>query len=242
MEKKAPKNVALIIAGGSGVRMGQDIPKQFLNVRDRPVIVYTLEAFQRHPNIDGIVVVCVDGWHEILGAYCKQFGITKLESIISGGKNGQDSIRNGVEEIAKTHDEEDLVLVHDAIRPMVSQEIISDCIRVAREHGNAISVVPCTAAMLYSEDQIGSSEVVARDNLKITQTPQAATVGKLMWAHQEALKKGITNTVATCTMFVELGETVYFSLGSEKNVKITTPEDIEIFTALLNTKKAAWMH
>lgn len=235
-------NIGLIIAGGSGQRMHQDIPKQFLNVNDKPVIIYTLEAFQRHPNIDGIVVVCIDGWHEILSAYCKQFGITKLESIVSGGKNGQDSIRNGVYDIATRHSDDDIILVHDAIRPMVSEEIISDCIRVAREKGNAISVVPCTAAMLKTEDGESSTGMIPRDNLKTTQTPQAASVGKLVWAHKEALRRGITASVATCTMFIELGEKLYFSLGSEKNVKLTTPDDVEIFKALLISKKAEWMH
>lgn len=235
-------NIGLIIAGGSGQRMHQDIPKQFLNVNDKPVIIYTLEAFQRHPNIDAIEVVCIDGWHEILGAYCKQFGITKLENIISGGKNGQDSIRNGVYDIASRHDDDDIILVHDAIRPMVSEEIISDCIRVAKKHGNAISVVPCTAAMLSTEDGESSTGMIPRDNLKTTQTPQAASVGKLVWAHKEALRRGITASVATCTMFIELGEKLYFSLGSEKNVKLTTPDDVEIFKALLISKKASWMH
>ena len=235
-------NIGLIIAGGSGQRMHQDIPKQFLNVNDKPVIIYTLEAFQRHPNIDGIVVVCIDGWHEILSAYCKQFGITKLENIVSGGKNGQDSIRNGVYDIASRHNDDDIILVHDAIRPMVSEEIISDCIRVARKKGNAISVVPCTAAMLKTEDGESSTGMIPRDNLKTTQTPQAASVGKLVWAHKEALRRGITSSVATCTMFIELGEKLYFSLGSEKNVKLTTPDDVEIFKALLISKKAEWMH
>ena len=130
------KNIALIIAGGSGQRMHQDIPKQFLNVYDKPVILYTLEDFQRHPNIDGIVVVCIEGWEAILSAYCRQFNITKLESIVPGGKNGQDSIRNGVYDIASRHDDDDLILVHDAIRPMVSEEIISDNIRVASKYPN----------------------------------------------------------------------------------------------------------
>lgn len=235
-------NIGLIIAGGSGQRMHQDIPKQFLNVNDKPVIIYTLEAFQRHPNIDAIEVVCIEGWHEILSAYCKQFGITKLENIIAGGKNGQDSIRNGVYDIASRHNEDDIILVHDAIRPMVSEEIISDCIRVARKHGNAISVVPCTAAMLRTEDGESSTGMIPRDNLKTTQTPQAASVGKLVWAHKEALRRGITSSVATCTMFIELGEKLYFSLGSEKNVKLTTPDDVEIFKALLISRKASWMH
>ena len=127
------KNIALIIAGGVGARMGQDIPKQFINVYDRPVIVYTLEAFQNNPNIDGIEVVCLDGWHEILKAYARQFGIAKLENIVSGGKNGQDSIRNGLYDIRERHPEDDtIVLIHDAIRPMVNDDIITYNLKIKK--------------------------------------------------------------------------------------------------------------
>ena len=121
-------NIALIIAGGSGQRMHQDIPKQFIYVYDKPVIIYTLEAFQKHPDIDAIQVVCLDGWHEILRAYAKQFNISKLVGVVSGGKNGQASICNGLSALKDIYNEDDIVLVHDAIRPMVSSEIISDCI------------------------------------------------------------------------------------------------------------------
>lgn len=237
------KNIVLIIAGGVGARMGQDIPKQFINVYDKPVIVYTLEAFQKHPSIDAIEVVCLDGWHDVLWAYAKQFGITKLENIVSGGKNGQDSIRNGLYDIASRHNgSDDIVLVHDAIRPMVSNDIISDNIRVCRQYGNAITVVPCTAAMLKTFDSLSTEEQVPRDNLKITQTPQAFFLQDIIAAHKEALKKGITNSVASCTMYIELGRKLYMSAGSEKNLKLTTAEDIEIFKALLNAKKDVWMH
>ena len=237
------KNIVLIIAGGVGARMGQDIPKQFINVYDKPVIVYTLEAFQKHPSIDAIEVVCLDGWHDVLWAYAKQFGIAKLENIVSGGKNGQDSIRNGLYDIASRHNgSDDIVLVHDAIRPMVSNDIISDNIRVCRQYGNAITVVPCTAAMLKTFDSLSTEEQVPRDNLKITQTPQAFFLQDIIAAHKEALKKGITNSVASCTMYIELGSKLYMSAGSEKNLKLTTAEDIEIFKALLNAKKDVWMH
>ena len=237
------KNIVLIIAGGVGARMGQDIPKQFINVYDKPVIVYTLEAFQKHPSIDAIEVVCLDGWHDVLWAYAKQFGIAKLENIVSGGKNGQDSIRNGLYDIASRHNgSDDIVLVHDAIRPMVSNDIISDKIRVCRQYGNAITVVPCTAAMLKTFDSLSTEEQVPRDNLKITQTPQAFFLQDIIAAHKEALKKGITNSVASCTMYIELGRKLYMSAGSEKNLKLTTAEDIEIFKALLNAKKDVWMH
>lgn len=235
------KNIALIIAGGVGARMGQDIPKQFINVNDKPLIIYTLEAFQKHPNIDAIEVVCVDGWETILSSYCKQFNISKLEKIVRGGVNGQDSIRNGVYDIAERYNNDDIILIHDAIRPLVSAEIISDCIRVATKYGNAISTIPCAEAMLSTIDGLSSSAQVPRDNLKRTQTPQASTVGKLVEMHKKALSSNITASVATCTMFIELGEKLFLSLGSEKNIKITTAEDLEIFKALLITKRDSWI-
>ena len=236
-------NIALIIAGGVGARMQQDIPKQFINVFDKPVIVYTLEAFQRHPQIDAIEVVCLEDWQGALKAYAKQFGIAKLENVVNGGKNGQDSIRNGVYDIATRHNSpDDIVLVHDAIRPMISEEVITDNIRVCREYGNAITVVPCTAAMLKTYDSLSTTEQVPRDNLKITQTPQAFFVQDLVATHKEALEKGITNSVASCTMYIELGKKLYMSQGSEKNLKLTTTEDIEIFKSLLHSKKEDWLH
>lgn len=236
-------NIALIIAGGVGQRMGQDIPKQFINVDNIPVIVYTMAAFQKHPEIDAIEIVCVDGWHEVLYAYAKQFGISKLENVVSGGKNGQDSIRNGLYDIAKRHnDDNDLVLIHDAIRPLLSEEIISDNIRVCKEHGNAITVIPCNAAMLKTYDGIHSETQVPRDNLKETQTPQTFFLKDIIAAHKEALEKGIVASVASCTLYIELGRKLYMCKGSEKNIKLTTVEDVEIFKALLNAKKDMWLH
>ena len=163
-------NIALIIAGGSGVRMHQDIPKQFLTVNEKPVIVYTLEAFQKHADIDSIAVVCLEGWEQVLRAYANQFNISKLKYIVKGGENGQSSIRNGVYELAEHFDKDDIVLIHDAIRPMVSQEIISDCIVKTKQYGCAIATIPCAEAMLSTEDGKMSSGSYPRDNLKRTQT------------------------------------------------------------------------
>ena len=234
-------NIGLLIAGGSGNRMNQDIPKQFITVNERPVIVYTLEAFERHPEIDVIAVVCIDGWEQVLWAYSKQFNISKLKYVIPGGKNGQDSIRNGVYELEKHFDGDDLVLIHDAIRPMVSAEIISDNIRVAREFGNAITVIPCAEAMMQTEDGKVSVGSYPRDRLKRTQTPQAFRIKDICDLHRRALEAGITNSVASCTLKIEMGEQVYFSAGSEKNIKLTTVEDIDIFKALLAAKRSDWL-
>lgn len=209
-------NIALIIAGGSGTRMHQDIPKQFMSVNDRPVIVYTLEAFEKHPEIDAIVVVCIKGWRNVLLTYAKQFNITKLKYVVHGGKNGQDSIRNGVMELEKHYNPDDFVLIHDAIRPMVSAEIISDNIRVAREYGNAITSISCAEAMIETKDSVVSVGSYPRDQLKRTQTPQAFRIGEICDLHRRALEAGITNSIASCTLMIEMGEQVYFSAGSEK--------------------------
>ena len=234
-------NIGLLIAGGSGNRMHQDIPKQFITVNEKPVIVCTLEAFQRHPEIEAIAVVCIEGWEQVLWAYAKQFNITKLQYVVTGGENGQDSIRNGVYELEKHFDKEDIVLIHDAIRPMVSAEIISDCIRVASKHGNATTVIPCAEAMMQTEDGKVSAGSYPRDRLKRTQTPQAFRIGAICDLHRRALEKGITNSVASCTLMIEMGEQVFFSTGSEKNIKLTTVDDIDIFKALLETKRSNWL-
>ena len=234
-------NVGLIIAGGTGNRMRQDIPKQFLTVNERPVIIYTLEAFEKHPEINAIAVVCLEGWEQALRAYAKQFNISKLKYVVPGGKNGQDSIRNGLYELERHFSPDDIVLIHDAIRPMLSADIISDNIRVTREHGNAVTVIPCAEAMLQTQDGFVSTGSYPRDRLKRTQTPQTFRLGQICDLHRRALKAGITNSVASCTLMVEMGEQVYFSAGSEKNIKLTTVEDIDIFKALLAAKRAEWL-
>lgn len=234
-------NIALIIAGGRGNRMGQDLPKQFLNVHDKPIIMYTCEAFQKHPLIDAIVVVCINGWQTALQAYANQFNITKLKAIVSGGENGQSSIHNGLEAIKDEYNNNDIVLVHDAIRPLVSQEIITQCILTTIEYGSAITCIPCAEALLKTEDQATSSNVLERDLIKRTQTPQGFPLGTLLDMHAEAQKRGITDSVASCTLAVELGRTVHFCAGSEKNIKLTTVDDMDIFKALLESQQAEWL-
>ena len=234
-------NIALIIAGWVWNRMGQDIPKQFLNVFDKPVIVYTLECFQNHPNIDWIVVVCIDGWHEMVKSYAKQFGITKLDSVVSGGETGFESIIFGTKEVERLYGWDCLILVHDAIRPNLSSDIIDNNIRVCHEKGNAITCIPCQEAMLLTKDRIEAKESINRDNLLRTQTPQTFYVKDLRKVQDEAISRWMTNTVASCTLFIEMGYPVYKADGNEKNVKLTTPDDIEIFKALLSSKKDEWI-
>lgn len=226
-------NIALIIAGGVGARMQQAVPKQFMTVLDKPVIIYTLEAFEKHPSIDIIGVVCLEGWDNILRSYAKQYGITKLKHIMPAGSVGQESIKNGIVELEKHYDKDSIVLIHDAIRPMVSRDVISDCIAVTKQKGNAITCIPCQEAMLETKDKESSNSSYPRENLKRTQTPQGFKLGNILNAHKKALEMGITSSVASCTLMIEIGEKVYFSTGSERNIKLTTPEDVDIFKALL---------
>lgn len=234
-------NVALIMAGGTGERTNQDIPKQFLNVYDKPIIIYTLEAFQSHPDIDAIMVSCLAGWEEILWAYSKQFNITKLKWIIRGGKTGQESACNGALALKNICSDDDIVIQHDAIRPMVSADIISDCIVKARKYGNGLAAMRCQETIIRSLNGKYGDQTINRWEVMRVQTPQAYRYGKYLWVHEEAVKRGINDAVYTNTMMVDLGETVYFSLGSDKNLKITTLEDIDMFRALYKTKREEWL-
>ena len=164
-----------------------------------------------------------------------------MKHIIPGGKNGQESIRNGVYELEKYYSPNDIVLIHDAIRPMVSADIISDCIRVTREKGNAITVIPCAEAIIQTEDGNVSVGSYPRNHLRRTQTPQGFFIGDICNLHRRALEAGVTDSVASCTLKIEMGEQVYFSMGSEKNIKLTTVEDIDIFKALLAEKRSDWL-
>lgn len=227
-------NVVIITAGGKGTRMHQEVPKQFLPIKNKPLIIYTLEAFQKHPNIDAILVSCLPGWEQIMGAYIKQYNITKVKWIIDSTDSPQASLYLAVKELEKHCSLDDTVLIHDGNRPLISQDIISDSIVTCNQYGCAIAAIPCIEVIVKTLDQSTSNEFFDRNNLKRTQTPHAYPLGKLLWAHEEAVKCGIHNTVATCDLMLRLGETIHFSIGSEKNLKITTPVDTEIFEALLS--------
>lgn len=226
-------NIALITAAGKGTRTGLDIPKQFLCVRGKPILLYTLEAFQKHPNIDEILVVCLEGWSVILTAYAKQYGITKLKYIVNGGETGQESIDLGLAELRKLHSPETVIFIHDGNRPLVSQAIINSCFSTFQKYGSAVTAIPCVEAVFRTQDGISSDSNIPRDSLFRTQTPHVYELGELSEAFEAASKRGITGQVATCTLMNELGKNIYFALGSERNLKITTQEDIELFEALL---------
>lgn len=230
-------NIALIIAGGTGKRTQLEVPKQFVNVYDKPILIYTLEGFQMHPDIHAIELVCLAGWQEIVSAYARQSNISKLKWITSGGETGQESIRNGVYDLydhAETLDD-DIIIIHDGIRPIIDMSVVSDCIGVCKEYGNAVSSLPYNEQIFKTTDGISTTEYIPRDVLRRVQTPQAYTLGKLYHSYKKAFEEkiGIYGPSYTNTMMVELGETLHFATGSDKNIKITTADDIELFKALL---------
>ena len=231
-------NIGLIIAGGKGARTGNNIPKQFIHLYDKPILIYTLEAFQKHPLIDAIEVVCIDGWHDVVWAYAKQFGITKLMHVETGGATGQESIRNGVYALQKCSDD-DIIIIHDGIRPLVDQETLTDVIVTAKKYGNAVSALPYNEQIFIKDNEESTIKYIPRETLMRVSTPQAYTYKKLYYSYKEAFAKGIGihGSSYTNTMMVELGERLYFSAGSDKNIKLTTKEDLEMFKGYLNLNR-----
>lgn len=236
-------NIALLIAGGSGNRMGQDIPKQFMHVDGCPIIIHTMRCFQRHPDIDAIAVVCLKGWETVLQAYANQFSIDKLKYIFPGGNSGMESIHNGIYGLKDAGcGDEDLVLIHDSVRPLLSQDIISSNIAICKAYGYAITGIQCREAILESEDGFSSTTSIPRDKLIRTQTPQTFRLRNILNVHEEAKVKGIADSVASCTLVAEVGgREMHIVPGSEKNIKITTVEDLEILKALMHTSKDEWL-
>ncbi len=228
---------AIIIAGGSGVRMGKNIPKQFLKVKDKSVLIYTLEAFQKHPDIDAIEVVCIDGWHDELLAEAEKNNIDKLKWVVSGGTIGQESIRNGVYNLENICSDEDIVIIHDGVRPMVDEIVLSNVINVCKEKGNAVAALPYNEQIFVISDEFSTEKYIPRETLRRVMTPQAYKFGKLLSAYKEAFKKeiGITPSSYTNTMMVDLGERLYFAEGSDKNIKLTTKDDLELFKGYLES-------
>lgn len=238
-------NHAVIIAAGHGSRMGQDIPKQFVNVYDRPVLVYTLEGFQAHGGIDTVTVVCLDGWQDMVRAYCSQFGIEKLVDIVPGGATGQESIRNGVYSLDGRAQEGDLVVIHDGVRPLVDASVLTDVLEVAAEHGNAVTSMPYNEQIFVvgEGDPTTTDEYIPRETLRRVSTPQAYEWSLLRRSYERAFAEGIgiEGSSYTNTMMVQLGETLHFAKGSDKNIKLTTRDDLEMFKAYLRQEEDTWL-
>ena len=238
-------NIAIIIAGGSGNRMGQDIPKQFINVYDKPILMYTLEGFQRHPMVDAIEVVCIEGWENMVQAYANQFNITKLKWIVKGGGSAQESIRNGVLNLEGKAAADDTIIVHDGIRPMIDDTVLTDVIEKAQQFGNAVTSLPYNEQIFVvsKDDSETTTQFIPRETLRRVSTPQAYRFDLLSEKYHEACEKGIGiyGSHYTNTMMVELGVRLHFAKGSDKNIKLTTKDDLELFKGYLTKDKDTWL-
>lgn len=231
------------MASGKGQRMGQSIPKQFISIKDKPIIVYTIEKFQKHPQIDKILVICLEGWESIIKAYADQFGLSKLEWIVSGSKERQQSILNGLTKLQEVAEPDDLVILHDGVRPLVSLDIISDLIVTAQKNGNAISSVPVIDQVVIKDEANTTTQSIPRDNLRIVTTPQAYKLELILRTYERAYidGKAMSGTHSINTLMHEYGETLYFSRGSDLNFKLTTTDDIYRFKSILEGEKFDWI-
>lgn len=230
------KKIAMILAGGVGSRMKSPTPKQFHICKGKPVIVYTLEAFQQATAVDEIVVVLLEEYNDILQKYIDEYNLDKVTKIVFGGETGFESIRNGVKYLSETYQPEDIILIHDAVRPLLSEDVINSNIAGVEKNGNAITVVPATEALLYSEDGESSEKIIDRSLILRTQTPQSLRLKDLVQIHKDADKLGIVDTVATCTLLIETGHKVHTVLGDNSNFKLTMPEDVALFEAYLDAR------
>ena len=224
-------NYVIIIAGGVGSRLGAPVPKQFVEVLGKPVIAYTMEHFQNHPEIDAIELVCVDGYQDHLKSITQKYNITKLLKIVKGGSEYEKSIMNGVaglEGIAKPND---VVIIHWAASPFLSEDIISDNIRVCKEKGNAITA--SYSYLLYgSNDGDCAKRAINRESFMTLSAPQSFLYKNIVDLYRQVEEKKMFETVDerhTTVFMAELGIPLYFSKGSHTNIKITTKEDIDLF-------------
>ena len=231
------KKIAFVTAGGSGDRMHKDTPKQFLELQGIPVIIRTLLRFEQSSDIDVIIVVCLHGWIGKLKSMAESYGISKLEAVVEGGINSQESISNGIEYLlSKGYGFDDIVLVHESVRPFISEKIISDNIDTCINKGNAVTVIRGNESYLYSEDGISSEKHFLRESMFMVQTPQTFRLGQIQKAINEAQKKGIVSQSLYILMSQLKYTPLYMVDGDRFNIKLTYPEDLRIFEMLMSIR------
>lgn len=227
-------NTALILAAGVDSNFQMNVPKQFVNVNNRPLISYTLERFQKHSEIEEIVVVCLEGWQELVRAYAKQFNITKLKAILTGGDNAQQSTYFGLKYMMEqlSVKKGDIVIIHDAIRPMVSEELITKSIKKCQKCGMGVAATKVMDAIMHTDVSGVGVESINRDIIKKIQTPQAFDFEYIYDMHNRAIELNVTGFWDNTGMLTGLGEKIYFSEGSDFNIKVNTVEDVAMFKTL----------
>ncbi len=233
MSDKKIKNYVILLAGGIGKRMQSEIPKQFLEVDGKPIIVYSIENFQRNPQIEKIVIVCIRDWISHLQNLVEQYSLTKVEWIIEGGATSHDSIRNGVFFLKDKISPNDYIVVHDAVRPVLPQKAIDEVLRVAHEKANACSSIHCHPPIVYTDDFISAISDIDREHVMLTASPQAFRYSLALKCYEKAEQDNKHDFTFTSSLLIHYGERVYFAKGTTCNIKITQKEDLPLLEALL---------
>ena len=231
-------NIALIFAGGTGSRMNtKSRPKQFLELHGKPIIIYTLEKFENHPLIDSIVVVCLKTWISFLNKLIKKYNLTKICSVIPGGETGQQSIYNGLCEVERLYDTDSVVLIHDGVRPLIDEETITNNINCVLENGNAITVSPAIETITIRENKNEVGKIIDRSRCQMAKAPQSFLLKDILDCHRRAHKDNYTEAIDSASLFSHYGHKLYTVIGSNENIKITTPADFFMFRAFMDAKE-----
>ena len=230
-------NIAVIFAGGSGKRMNTKArPKQFLELHGKPIIIYTLELFDRHPMIDHIVVACIEPWIPCLKDLLRRFEIRKVIEIVPGGETGQDSIYNGLEAAACHCNGESVVLIHDGVRPLIEEKTITDNIECVRQNGSCITCVPATETLVVKTDE-QNLHIPERSSSFIARAPQSFILADILEAHRQARTEGRHDFIDSCTLMNHYGHRLHTIIGPTENIKITTPTDFFMFRAIVDVRE-----
>lgn len=230
---KNKKIIAVIFAGGTGSRMKiSSIPKQFMEYKNKPIIIYTLEHFQNHSLVDGIVVVCISGWIDFLKEKCKEFNITKVISVVQGGTTGQESIKNGLLEVEKLFNDNPIVMIHDGVRPLINEKVITDNIECVKKNGNSITVNQATETVIKIDGE-NIIEISDRSKYKLARAPQCFYLNDILSSHKKAILENKNNFIDSAMLMKYYGYNLYTVNGPSENIKITTPVDFEIFKAYM---------
>lgn len=233
-------NTAVIFAGGVGTRMHTTgLPKQFLELHNKPIIIYTIECFEKHPQIDSIVVVCIDNWIDYLKKQIDHFGIKKVTQIVPGGNTSQESTRNGLYAAAAMQNPQDtVVLIHDGVRPLIDDQTISDNIRTAREKGNAITTVPAIETVITVDEHSHVESVIDRSKCCMARAPQSFLLSDIIDVHERALRDNY-QAIDSATLMIHYGKKLNIVEGPIENIKITTPADFYIFRSIMDARENA---
>ena len=232
-------NTALIFAGGTGRRMGSaGRPKQFLELHGKPIIIHTLEHFDRHPRIDAIAVVCIDGWIEYLKDQLERFRIKKVRWIVPGGETSQDSTRAGLNAIASGCDPKDtVVLIHDGVRPLITEKLISDNIAAVEQYGNAITAAPAIETIITVDENEAVERLIDRQTCRLARAPQSFWLADIMEMHRRSIEDGYDGMIDSASLMIHYGVKLHLVEGPAENIKITTPSDFYIFKAIREARE-----